>query len=439
MQNDILKTILKNDVDQAEVYLSSSKSLKIDILNQKVESIEEVKDIGCGIRVIKDQKLGFAYTSEFEESLLENTINRAIENAKNAEKDKHLGLPKQEKIKNIELFDKNISEIPIQQKIEAALKIEETAYKTDKRVKKTEKVTYSDSASEVWIANSNGINAHYKSNHCGAIAQVIATHDGEMEYGFGLDFVKKWQDLDYSKIGKEAAKKACQLLGAKSIKSQKIPIILDPEIGTELLGVLSAPLSAEAVHKGKSLFAGKIGKSISSKFLTIIDNGKLENGISAAPFDDEGVPTQETKLVENGKLASYLFNTYNANKGKTKSTGNAARGSFKSIPSIGPTNFYICPGKKNTKSIVKSIKKGLYVTRVMGIHTANPISGDFSIGASGIMIEKGEKTYPVRGITIAGNLIDMLEGIEEVGSDLRFFANLGSPTLLISGMTISGH
>jgi PmbA protein len=259
-----------------------------------------------------------------------------------------------------------------------------------------------------------------------------------MEYGFGLDYVKKFKDLDPVKIGKEAAHRACQLLGAKVIKSQKIPLVLDPEIAAELLEVLVSPLTAEAVQKGKSLFLGKLEKSAAADKLTVIDHGRMENGLGTVPFDDEGVPTQETRLIEKGILKNYLFNTYTANKGGAKSTGNASRASFMSTPDTGPTNLYISPGSRGPKSIVSSVKKGLYVTRVMGIHTANPISGDFSFGAAGIMIENGEKTHAVRGITMAGNLIEILMHIEEAGSDLRFFGSVGSPSLLIGGVSVSG-
>lgn len=439
---EILDKILAKDVDQAEVFLASEKTLKIDVLDREIEAIDQIDETGCGIRVIKDRKLGFAFTSDLDETILEETIDQAIQNAKNSERDKFLGLPGRIVVQqegSIGLFDEKINKTSIEEKIKLALKIEAAAYKADKRVKKTEKVSYSDSESEVTIVNSNGVNAYYKINYCGADAGMIAVSGEEMQMGFGMDFVKKITDLDPEKIGKEAAERSTQLLGAKPIPSQKIPLVIDPYVGGQILGVLAASLSSESVQKGKSLFADKIGQVVGAKSLTIIDNGRLENGLGSAPFDGEGVPTQETKLIKDGKLNSFLFNTYTANKGKTKSTGNAARGSFQSLPVVGPTNLYIKPGDKSPDEIIESIKKGLLVTRVMGLHTANPISGDFSFGAFGVMIENGEKTFPVRGITIAGNLIEMLEAIEAVGSDLRFIADIGSPTLLISGISLSGH
>jgi PmbA protein len=440
--NDILKLIRKKEVDQAEVFLSTAKSLKIDVYHQKVESIDEINNIGCGIRVIKAKKVGFAYTSDFDETVIDATIDQAIENAKSSEPDEFNLLPNNpttQPPKPLELFDPKISETSVKEKIELALKIEDSAFKTDQRVKMSEKVSYSDSEVEVWIVNSNGLNVNYKANHCGGYAQIIAAQDGEMEAGFGLDFVKKFDDFRPEKAGEEAAQRAAGLLGAKPISSQMLPLILDPFIGTQLLEVLANALSSDAVQKGKSLFVNKLGDEVGSEVLSIIDNGRLQNGLVSAPFDGEGNPTQETKLIENGILRNLFFNTYTANKGKTRSTGNAFRDSFKSMPGIGPTNLYIPAGSQSAHEMIQSIGQGLYVQRVMGIHTANPISGDFSIGAAGYMIENGEKTYPVRGITIAGNLIEMLKAVEAVASDLRFITNIGSPTLLISGMTVGGH
>jgi len=438
---EILDLAKNKAVDQAEVFYQKNKILKVSVMNGKLEDSDEVEDRGLGIRIIKGQKQGFAYTSDFDETVIETIIDQAIANASNSEADQYLSLPEKPGAINYNLsglYDPAIKQTSIKDKIDLALMIESAAYQTDKRVKKTEKISYSDSEREIWIVNSNGINAKYKSNSCGAMAQVIAGHDGEMEYGAGLDFVKQFTNLDPLKIGQEAACKACELLSAKHLKSQKLPVILDPEVGTELLEVLLSPLTAEAVQKGKSLFVAKIGQSVGAEKLTIIDNGRLENAVGSSPFDDEGAPTQETKLIENGVLKNYLYNTYTAKKGQTKSTGNASRGSFMTLPGTGATNLYIQPGKNSANSIIKSIKKGLYITRVMGIHTANPISGDFSIGASGIMIEAGKKTYAVRGITIAGNLVELLSQIEEVGSDLRFFGNVGSPSLLISNISVSG-
>jgi len=440
--NSILQQILSQGISQAEVYLSSSKTRKIDVLDQKVEAIEEIRDCGCAIRVIKDQKLGFAYSADYDETVMAEMLSQAIKNAEHSTADENHCFPEKIKAspeKELALYDPEIERTPIDKKIDCALSMEKAAYAADRRVKKTEKVSYSDSESEVWISNSNGVEINYKLNYCGGFADIIAVEGEEMESGFGMSYHKKYAALIPEEVGKEATRRATELLGGKPIPSQKIPILLDPLVGTQLLQVLSTILSAEAVQKGKSLFAGKIGKAIAANALTLIDNGRLPDGLASEPFDAEGTPTQETKLIEKGILNNYFFNAYTARKGQTRSTGNATRSSFKSAPAIGPTNLFFSPGAQSPQSLLGSVKQGLYITRVMGLHTANPISGDFSLGAAGSMIEKGEKTYPVRGVTIAGNLIDLLKAIEGIGNDLRFFASLGSPTLLISGITISGE
>ncbi|HHU33232.1 MAG TPA: TldD/PmbA family protein, partial [Clostridia bacterium] len=190
--------------------------------------------------------------------------------------------------------------------------------------------------------------------------------------------------------------------------------------------------------KGKSVFSGKVGKKVSSTAITIIDDGALPGAILSSPFDGEGVRTQETILIEEGILQGFLHNSYTAAKEGVSSTGNGIRGSFKGTPEVGTTNFYIKPGSITQEELIKDISKGLYVTEVMGIHTANPISGDFSVGAAGLLIENGVLTTPVRGIAIAGNIIELLESVDLAANDLTFFVGRGSPTLRIAKMTISG-
>ena len=220
--------------------------------------------------------------------------------------------------------------------------------------------------------------------------------------------------------------------------TQKAAVVLDPYIATNFLGLLSPALSAEAVQKGRSLFAGKVNQAVASPLITVVDDGRLPGGIASAPFDGEGVPTSETVLIDQGQLKGFLHNTYTAAKEGVSSTGNGVRSSFKSTPEVGSTNFFIRAGEKSPEQLIKEVPKGLYVTEVMGMHTANPISGDFSVGASGIWIEKGELTRPVRGVAIAGNIMDLLGAVDAVGSDLEFFGGKGAPTLRVSSMSLSG-
>ncbi|HWI54368.1 MAG TPA: metallopeptidase TldD-related protein, partial [Desulfobacteria bacterium] len=256
--------------------------------------------------------------------------------------------------------------------------------------------------------------------------------------GFALKLTLNFRELDPLRIGREAAQKAVRKLGAATVGTQKAVIVFDPYVATNFLGVIAPALSAEAVQKGKSLFGGRVGQTVASDKISIIDHGAMPGGISSAPFDGEGVPTSKTVLVQNGELKGFLHNTYTAAKDGVTSTGNGTRGSFKSTPEVGTTNFYIEPGPHSPDDMLKDISSGLYITDVMGMHTANPISGDFSVGAAGIWIENGKLTKPVRGVAIAGNILELLKEVEGVGSDLSFFGSKGSPTIRIAKMTVSG-
>lgn len=432
--NSLISNAKKLGANEVEVVYSKGSSTSIDVYNQQVETFDSSKTQGIGIRVIKNKCLGFAYTSNLE--TIDDTIEQAIANSKNTAQDEFNLLPKHKSVPSFseKIFDPKINKVSTQEKIDFAMKIEKTAHDFDKRIKKTQNISYSDSEYEVEIANSHGLNLKYKGNHCCASCDVIAEDNGSAEDGFGFDVNLKWDNLDAEKIGKEAAKNAVQNLGAKPIPAQKLDLILEPKIAVQILGIISGMVSAEAVQKGKSLFAGKLGKEVCSKLITIEDNGRLKNAIGSAPFDGEGVATQQTIVIENGILKSYLYNTYAAAKDKVKSTGNASR-SYSSTPSIGATNIFIKPSNEgeNSNSRLRNNPKSLLVTRLMGLHTINPISGDFSVGAVGIL-----DNQPVRGITIAGNLIDLLERIEAVGSDLRWFGSVASPTLLVSDISVSG-
>jgi PmbA protein len=223
------------------------------------------------------------------------------------------------------------------------------------------------------------------------------------------------------------------------VTTRKTPVVLDPYVAAGFLDLISTALTSEAVQKGRSLFAGKKDTEVASGKITVIDDGTLPGGIASAPFDGEGVATSRTVLIEDGVLKGYLYNTYTAAKDGVCSTGNGVRNSFKGTPEVGVTNIFIKPGSVPAEQLFSELEKGIYITEVMGMHTANPISGDFSVGVSGLLIEKGQLTRPVRGMALGGNIMDLLAGVNAVGNDLKFFGSRGSPTLRISEMTLSGQ
>lgn len=430
--------------DQAEVFITESLSHKVETANQAIESQDTIMEIGLSIRLIKNHKIGFAYTSELETESIQSAIGQALHNALSSEADEFVDFPEKEHytFENSQYFDPNIKSLVPAQRVEMAIKIEKAAFAADHRISMTEKSSYHDNQTSVYLANSKGLNANYVANSIGGWANVIAQENNQLETGFGVEFCSKLKEFNPEKIGIEAAKEAVSLLNGKAIPTQKIPVIFPPVTACHLLQAIAPLFSAEAIQKGRSLLAGKMQHPIAAKKVTIIDHGNLPNSPLSAPFDGEGIKTKDNILIENGRLINFLYDSRTAKKDKTKSTGNSSRFSFKAPPSISPTNFHIKPGDAPAESIIRKIDKGIIILRLMGLHTVNPISGEFSLGAAGVLIENGIKTDAVRGITISGNIVELLASILEIGSDLRFIAsdaNYGSPTLLVEGLSISGE
>jgi PmbA protein len=423
----------------SEAYLINSKELTIEVREQGVENLKLAEERGLGLRVFKEGRMGFAYSADLRPEAIEEVVREALANSLQTTIDKGNSLPGSvESYPEMNLYDSAIRQADVESKIEMAREVERIGRSFDPRIKITEAAGYEDSEYQVTVANSLGLNASYQGAYCGLYLVVVGQELDDNQTGFAVQYRLRYDELDPKRVGREAAEKAIRMLGAKKIGTRRVPVVLDPYVATGFLGVLAPALTAEAVQKGKSLFANKIGQRIGSDILTIIDDGTLANGIASSPFDGEGVPSSRTVLLEKGHLNTYLYNTYTAVRDRVVSTGNGVRGSFKSTPEVGTTNFFIQPGEVSQKELLANINDGLYITEVMGMHTANPISGDFSVGVAGLLIQNGEFTSPVRGIAIAGNLVELLQSVEEVGNDLTFFGGKGSPTVRIGKMTVSG-
>lgn len=436
---EIIDSARKKGADMAEVYLSNTKELSIEVRDGLVETMKLAGERGLGLRLMKGTRVGFAYTSDFSSRNIEEVVNQALANSSSTAEDPFLVMPGPAPgYPELDLYDQKIINTSVEEKINLARTMEQAAKNYDPRVKIIEGASYADAESEVTLINSLGVELSYRGAYCGIYIALVAGQDDENQTGFALNYGLKYDRLNAGETGREAAMKAIRMLGAKTIPSQKIPVVLDPYVATNFLGLLAPALTAEAVQKGRSLFNGKMGRQVASERINIVDDGSLPGGIASAPFDGEGVPTSRTRLITGGILEGFLQNTYTAAKDGVKSTGNGVRGSFKSTPEVGATNFFIEGSDTDPKDIIGGLPKGFYVTEVMGMHTANPISGDFSLGASGLFIENGSLAYPVRGVALAGNIVEIMKKIEKVGNDLTFFGGSGAPTLLVSEMALSG-
>ncbi len=429
--------IIKKITKPAEVYLVQGHSSTIELSNEKIESIEHASIGGLGLRVIDRGGLSFGYTSDL--GLIDRTIEEALLNARYATRDKYNLLPQRApSYPRVNIYDEDLDKVSLKEKIERARRASRAALGYDKRIR-VYKTAYHDATYRISILNSEGLEVSYSGTSCSISLMAIAREREESQSGSEFDIQRFYEKLKIEEVGRRAAQKALSLLGAKKIKTQRLPVLLDPLVGGSFVGLIASALSAEAVQRKRSLFRARLDKRVGRRELNIIDDGTLKEGLGSAPCDDEGVPTSKKTLIENGILRGYLYNTYTAAKEKKESTGNGMRGSFESLPGIGATNLFISPGRRSKEELMKGMRKGLYITEVLGMHTADPISGDFSVGVNGQWIEKGEISYPVSGIIMSGNLMELLNSIEEIGKDLRFLGNIGSPSLYLREIMLSGE
>ncbi len=430
--------IVKNIDKPAEIYFVQGHSSTIELSDEKIESIEDASIEGFGLRIIDRGGLGFGYTSDL--GLIDRTIGEASLNARYATRDRYNLLPqKAPSYPRVNIYDKDLKKVSLKEKIEKIKKASRAALEYDRRIRKVYKAAYHDTIYRVSILNSEGLEVSYSGTSCSISLMAIAQEGRESQSGSEFDIQRCYKKLKIEEVGRRAAQKALSLLGAKKVKTQRLSVLLDPLVGSSFVGLIASALSAEAVQRKRSLFRARLDKRVGAPELNIIDDGTLKEGLGSAPCDDEGVPTSRKILIEKGILRGYLYNTYTATKEKKESTGNGMRGSFKSLPGIGATNLFISPGRKSKEELTREMRKGLYVTEALGMHTADSISGDFSVGVNGLWIEKGEISYPVCGVIMSGNLMELLRGIEEVGNDLRFVGNIGSPSLYLREIMLSGE
>lgn len=422
------------------MYLRSSSASTIEVKGQKVDAYERSRDAGAGLRVQAGDRMGFAFTNDLTDASLRNLVHLALTNSRNGAPDRFHIIPGRPSLPyhSVALFDPAVTALSGQEKIDRVMAMEREAFAVDPRIKRIRKASASFSVAETLIMNSRGAEVSYEGTAVSASIEAVAEDGNEAQAGWEHDARRFYEKIDIEAVGRSAAKKAVDLLGACSLDSVKAPVILEASVAEEFLSILAGGFSAENVQKKKSIFLGKLDSIVMSPLITILDDGLLAGGLGSAPSDDELVPTATKTVIDEGRLALFLYNSFTAKKDGVDSTGNGMRGGYRGMPMVGVTNLYIRPGALSPDELLQDTERGLFVTEIMGAHMANPISGDFSVGATGFWIDKGKRAYPVREITIAGNILDLMMNVDAVCSDLRFSGRTGSPTLRIKEMSIAG-
>lgn len=428
---------------EAEALITDEVETIIQLGNGEVEKLSQSASKGMGVRVMDGGRVGYAYTSDFSPESIEKTWKTAVELAAISTPDAYRTLPEPQSIpeEDLEIWDEQLASITPEQKIEFLKQVTQAALAFDSRVFMIPMCVYQDSVGRVYLANSKGFAGSYGRTVAFSYLMSIARDGNDVVQAFGLGASNYFSDLNAQEIGEEAARRAVQILNGKPVPTQTCTVVLDPLVAGELLGYLSAAMTAEAMQKGRSFLLDKLGQEVASDKVSLLDNGRLKRGLATAPFDGEGVPTSATRLIDEGIFQNVIYDSYTAKKAGVKSTGNAQRGSHRQLPQLGASNFYIQPGHKTQEEIISEVENGLYVTRIMQTGGIDPISGDCSMGAYGVWIQNGKLTNPVSGVTIATTLPDFLKNISEVGSDLRMVPMMGAistPTIRVDNVTVGG-
>ena len=440
---DVVSRAVEQGVE-AEAFVNVGQNTSVNVDRGEVEKLSQAGSKGLGVRVIRDGRMGYAYTSDFGASSIKKTIEAAVTLANVADGDEYRSLPAPQPLEDdeLEVYDQAIVELPIGRKVEMARRIEKAAFRYDERVVLTNRCTLMSQHGTVAVANSKGIAGSYDKSFIGGFVMVMAADENDRSMAFGFDFGSRLADFRPTEVGKDAARKAVGMLGGKPVPTQRASVVYSPMAATSILGALSRALGADAMQRNRSFLEGKVGHTVAADIVSVLDNGRLPGGIATRPFDDEGVPTAATRLIDEGVLQTALHDHYTATRdGTASSTGNANRRSHASMPALDASNFYFQPGHETPEEVIGGVEQGLYVESVMNTASINPISGDYSISAKGYWIEKGKLSHPVNEVTIALPMQELLQNVKAVGNDLTFvpmMGALGSPTIRVDGVMIGG-
>ena len=445
--NDLIGKIFqkgKEKFDDMEAYIETSKSISIGVFQGEVDKYSIAESGGLSFRGVSNSKMGYSYTEKLDETSIDMLIDEAYENAsfiESAEDEEIFG--GSDKYTEVNVYNEKLSQSSMEEKINLAKELEKKALSLDKRVTSVQMCGYQEFEQTNTIVNTKGVDLSQKTNGGVIYISVVVKEEEDTKTAMAFRSFSDLEKINIEEIAKEAVEEAISLLGATPIKTGEYPMIIKNTVFGDLLSFVSSVFSAEYVDKGLSLLKDKIDEKIASEIVTLVDNPFLAGGFGSRSFDDEGMSTSKKNIIHNGVLTTYLHSLKTAKKFNTTPTGNSKRNSYKSPLSIAPSNFYVQPGDNSLEDMISSIENGIYIIDVAGLHSGlNPVSGDFSLSASGYEIKSGKINRPINQITIAGNLYKVFNDIEAIGNDLIFgfpsSSYFGSPSIKISSISVAG-
>ncbi len=427
--------------EQIEAFVARGGDTTVRVYQGEVEHFVSAQAEGIGIRVVREGRTGFAYAGTLEESAIAEVLADARDNVAFGTVDEWAGLAEPDGIAVTEqpLWSAELAEFPTERKIELAMDLERRTLGVDSRVR-IDDANYADAYGEAAVATTTGIRQSGRENGCYVSVSTLADDGDETQTGFGFSVGRSPATFDLDRAAKEAADRATRLLGATKPASKRTTVVLDPFVTAQLLSVVASTLNGEAVVKGRSLFRDRLGDEVAPAHVTLVDDPTNPLAYTATDVDGEGLAARRNALIDGGVLRSFTHNSYSARRAGTVSTANAVRGGFSGTPGVGALALSLVPGTRSQEELIAGIDDGLLVQSVTGIHSGvNPISGDFSTGAAGLLISDGQVGAPVREFTIASTLQRMLLDIVEIGNDVDWLPmRAAGVSLVIADITMSG-
>jgi PmbA protein len=434
--------------EELEVYVARGQETEVRAYDGGIESLSSATSAGVGIRVLltgaggAGNRLGFAWAGSLEPALIDAALADARDNAGYATPDPDMVLAGPDGVAAVELdlWDPALAGTPTDDKVELALALERQVRAADPRIRQVDSADYGDARVEVALASTTGIRATTRRTSAFLSVSAIAGEGADSQTGSGFSVGRAVGDLDPDLAAADAVERAVRMLGAGKARSGRTTVVFDPRVVSTLLSVVSGALSGEAVVKGRSFFAGRVGEEVAAPSVTLVDDPTDARAYGAAAYDGEGLACRRNVLVSAGVLRGFLFDTVSARRAGTASTGSGVRGGFAGTPSAGCRALLLEPGALGPDEILAEVGDGLYVQSVTGVHSGvNPVSGDFSVGAEGLVIRDGVLVEPVREVTVASTLQRMLQSILHIGADVEWLPGIAAgQTLAIGDMQLSG-
>jgi PmbA protein len=432
----------KGGASEADVMIREDDTFSVSVRMTEIETLKEAISRSLMLRVFVGKRTATSHTSDISESVVDKLVDETIEMARLTSEDLSGGLPEaavfQRDFPDLNLLDTSWESLTPEERISLAVRTEKAALAADPVITNSEGASFEYARSKVALSNTAGFSGQYEGTSAALFCVPIAQSADGMQRDHWMSAARHRHQMETpEEIGRKAAERAARRLGARKIRTCQVPVVFDPLSARSLLNHIFDAVAGGAIYRKSSFLVDQIGKSVASSNVTIVDDARMPAALGSSPFDDEGVSTQTTPIIENGILRNYLHSAYTARKLASRPTGNGSRAAS-GVVTIGPTNFYLKAGGHTPDEIIRSIKAGLYVVELIGFGV-NTVTGDYSRGAVGLWIENGKLTRPVQEVTIAGNLREMLQNIEMIGNDVTFIGSIAAPTLKIGNMVISGE